>query len=293
MSFMYLNTVEDLSNDEIYSIVEKCSNNYQSFENLTFKNKLNKKVALVFMEPSSRTKLSFISACQKINRKYLELERESSSLAKGESLFDTVFLLKQYDVGTLVLRSSKQFLSKEEATDIGINYINAGLGINSHPTQVLLDLSLLCLKYKGIENLKNKNILVYGDIKHSRVAMSWFRVTKKLDLNIAFSGPSDFKPEWVDDALWVEECNFKDFDIVYSLRIQQERFSSNSSNDQEYIQKYQVSSSKLSSSQFLMHPGPVVWGLELCEDLKNYSNSLILEQIKMGYVLRTFLLANY
>ena len=252
-------------------------------------------LGMIFFEPSSRTKWSFYKAAQNMGLKVMSTFVDSStSLSKGEALQDTLELFLNLDFDIVVMRSKEnEALARIIAEHVeSVNFINAGFGSIAHPTQALLDV------YTWSSSCKFKappNVLIMGDLKHSRVARSHLRLAQILGYKVGLcpleslaldsSELEELRPSSVFESrkealAWA--------DIVMPLRAQKERFES--SNHESYRAK-PLESSELSKNHWLMHPGPIVWGEDMNFELMQYSKSLISLQQRSGVVCRAALIS--
>ena len=248
-------------------------------------------VANLFFENSTRTKLSFELAEKRLSTEVLNFSSSGSSLSKGESLVDTVNNILAMKVDIVVIRhpdaGAASFLSK----NISASVVNAGDGSHEHPTQALLDSFSIIEKIKSI---KGKNILLLGDIRHSRVALSNIFCLKKLGANVRVCGPPTLIPRDISD-LGVEvsfslEDSLRWCDVVNVLRIQLERqnlkyFPSL----REYTMMYGLNTSvldKIGKEILILHPGPINRGVEISSKVADSSHSVILSQVENGVAIR-------
>ncbi len=248
-------------------------------------------VANLFFEYSTRTRVSFELAQKRLSADIVNFSASSSSLSKGETLIDTANNILAMKVDMIVLRHSSpgaaEFLSK----NIDSVVINAGDGSHEHPTQALLDAYSIREK---LGSIKNKNILIIGDIKHSRVALSNIFCLKKMGAHVRVCGPSTLIPKFLD-KLGVEVSSdlkesLKWCDVANILRIQLERqkiklFPSN----REYSMLFGVNKdllSHLNQDVLLMHPGPINRGVEVTTDVIDSTNSIVLHQVENGVAIR-------
>ena len=247
----------------------------------------------LFYENSTRTRISFELAEKRLGADTINFSTSTSSVSKGETLLDTVNNILSMKVDMVVMRHSASgaphFLSKHlQHTAI----INAGDGINEHPTQALLDAFSIQEK---IGTLEGKKILLVGDIMHSRVALSNIYLLQKMGAEVMVSGPPTFIPKYLTEAFGVKvEYNLAKAlawcDVANILRIQLERqnqvlFSSL----REYNLAYGVSRKLLDSIPkeiVIMHPGPVNRGVEIDSDVADSGQSLILQQVENGVAVR-------
>ena len=248
-------------------------------------------VANLFFENSTRTKLSFELAEKRLSTEVLNFSSSGSSLSKGESLIDTVNNILAMKVDIVVIRhpdaGAASFLSK----NISDSVINAGDGSHEHPTQALLDSFSIIEK---INNIKGKNILLLGDIRHSRVALSNIFCLKKLGANVRVCGPPTLIPRDISDLGVEVSFNLEDSlrwcDVVNVLRIQLERqnlkyFPSL----REYTMMYGLNNSvldKIGKEILILHPGPINRGVEISSDVADSSHSIILNQVENGVAIR-------
>ena len=248
-------------------------------------------VANLFFENSTRTKLSFELAEKRLSTEVLNFSSSGSSLSKGESLVDTVNNILAMKVDIVVIRhpdaGAASFLSK----NINASVVNAGDGSHEHPTQALLDSFSIIEK---IKNIKGKNILLLGDIRHSRVALSNIFCLKKLGANVRVCGPPTLIPRDISDLGVEVSFNLEDSlrwcDVVNVLRIQLERqnlkyFPSL----REYTMMYGLNTSvldKIGKEILILHPGPINRGVEISSEVADSSHSVILSQVQNGVAIR-------
>jgi aspartate carbamoyltransferase catalytic subunit len=255
----------------------------------------------LFYENSTRTRISFELAEKRLSADTLNFSASGSSVSKGETLLDTVNNILSMKVDMVVMRHSASgaphFLSKHITAAI----INAGDGINEHPTQALLD--AFSIKEK-CGTLEGKKIVLVGDIMHSRVALSNIYLLKKAGAEVMVAGPPTLIPKHVSKAFGIQvEYNLKKAlqwcDVANVLRIQLERqnqvlFSSL----REYNIAYGVSKKLLESINkeiVILHPGPVNRGVEIDSDVADSKQSIILQQVENGVAIRMavlYLLSN-
>ena len=248
-------------------------------------------IANLFFENSTRTKLSFELAQKRLSADVVNFSSSGSSISKGETLIDTVNNILSMKVDMIVMRhpspGASVFLSKNVDSCI----INAGDGTHEHPTQALLDAYSLQEK---IGDLKNKNILIVGDIMHSRVALSNIFAYQKLGANITVCGPKSLIPNDISSLDVKVETNFKkalnDTDAVNMLRIQNERMSETYfPSIREYVQQYGLTKNILDSLEkeiIVMHPGPINRGVEITSEVADSEQAIILDQVENGVAIR-------
>ena len=278
--------LEDILSDSFY-FQENFKNNDISFFG-------NSNVIFLFLEPSTRTKTSFKIACSILGINAIDVSPENSSITKGESIENTLKTLNSYPVDAIVMRSKNQEDFKIAQKILNFPVINAGSGIDSHPTQALSDLKTLKEKFNDFKNLK---VSIVGDLLHSRVANSFIEAFGKYNLKTNLFSPPYFKPKKLDFGKVIFYENFDECldnsDVVMALRIQKERFKNLKVDLSEYASKYQLNQEKLDKHdiKFLMHPGPVNEGVEISNGLQNSEKSLISDQVKNGVWVRCAILS--
>ncbi len=246
----------------------------------------------LFYENSTRTRISFELAEKRLSADTINFSSSGSSVSKGESLLDTVNNILSMKVDMVVMRHSASGAPHFLAQHIPAAIINAGDGINEHPTQALLDAFSIV---ERLGNLEGKKVVLIGDIMHSRVALSNIYLLKKMGAEIMVAGPPTLIPKHISEALDVQvEYNLKKAlqwcDVANVLRIQLERqnqvlFSSL----REYNLAYGVSKKLLDSLNkeiIIMHPGPINRGVEIDSDVADSNQSIILQQVENGVAIR-------
>ena len=248
-------------------------------------------IANLFFENSTRTKISFELAQKRLGADVINFSSSSSSVKKGESLIDTVNNILAMKVDMIVLRhpnpGSSILLSKHTESCI----INAGDGAHEHPTQALLDSFSI---FEKIGDLKGKNILIVGDILHSRVALSNLYLLNLLGANVKISCPLSLVPKDIEKLNVSVEPNIQKAlrwcDAVNVLRVQRERMmKSYFPDNREYSMLFGLDENKISSIKkdiLILHPGPINRGVEITSDLVESNNSIILEQVENGVAIR-------
>lgn len=255
----------------------------------------------LFYESSTRTRFSFELAEKRLSADVINFSTSGSSVSKGETLLDTVNNILSMKVNMVVLRHSASGAPHFLANHIPAAIINAGDGINEHPTQALLDAFTIKEKLGKLNGVK---VAIIGDIMHSRVSMSNIYLLTKMGAKVTVCGPPTLIPKYIREAFGVEvNYNLKETldwcDVANVLRIQLERqdqvlFSSR----REYNLAYGVSKNLLDSLKkeiIVMHPGPVNRGVELDSDVMDSKQSVILQQVENGVAVRMavlYLLSN-
>ncbi|KRG09934.1 aspartate carbamoyltransferase catalytic subunit [Staphylococcus sp. NAM3COL9] len=279
-------SMEHLTTNEIYELVKRAS----AIKNAELQPQRyeDKFVANLFFENSTRTKSSFLVAEQKLGLKLIDFETNTSSVQKGETLYDTCKTLEQVGADVLVIRHS-QTTYYDELKSLNIPIINAGDGSGQHPTQSLLDIMTIYEEYQTFEDL---NILICGDIKNSRVARSNFQSLTALGANVMFSSPDAWKDASLDAPYKDIDTVIDEVDIVMLLRVQHERHSDGDTTQFEvsnYHNQYgltQARYNRLKSQAIVMHPAPVNRGVEIEHSLVEASKSRIFKQMENGMYLR-------
>ncbi|GAB2814284.1 aspartate/ornithine carbamoyltransferase family protein [Ferruginibacter profundus] len=246
----------------------------------------------LFYENSTRTRISFELAEKRLSADTINFTASGSSAAKGETLLDTVNNILSMKVDMVVMRHSASGAPHFLAKHIPAAIVNAGDGINEHPTQALLDAFSIQEK---LGSLEGKKIVLIGDIMHSRVALSNIYLLKKMGAEVMVAGPPTLIPKYISEALGVKvEYNLKKAlgwcDVANVLRIQLERqnqvlFSSL----REYNLAYGVSKKLLDGLKkeiVIMHPGPINRGVEIDSDVADSNQSIILQQVENGVAVR-------
>ena len=241
----------------------------------------------LFYESSTRTRSSFELAAKRLSADVVNFVASGSSVDKGESLKDTVLTLSAHRPDAIVIRcpwaGAPALLPGW--TDAAI--VNAGDGKHEHPTQALLDVFTL---RRRMASLDGASIWIVGDVLHSRVARSNILAFQKMGARVTLAGPPTLIPRGIE-ALGVEVRttldDLRDADVVYALRMQHERMEQAFVPSlREYASVYQIDGHRLNARQLLMHPGPVNRGVELSGDIVDSPQSLILEQVAAGVVVR-------
>ena len=250
-----------------------------------------KTVVNLFVEPSTRTRVSFELAEQRLSADIVNMQAQSSSLLKGETLLDTVRNIEALQVDLIVMRHSAPGAQAFIARNLKCGVVNAGDGAHSHPTQALLDIFTIREKKGRVAGL---NVAIIGDILHSRVARSNIWGLLKLGANVTIAGPATLVPREFEE-IGVRVChNLKDAvadaDVVNLLRIQLERQTAGFfPSIGEYARFFGINHDTLKYMKpdaLIMHPGPINRGVELTGDVADGEQSVILEQVTNGLAIR-------
>ncbi|HZY62568.1 MAG TPA: aspartate carbamoyltransferase catalytic subunit [Edaphobacter sp.] len=265
-----------------------------------------RRVALLFYESSTRTRTSFELAAKSLGATTTLVSDKSSSIEKGESLNDTGLTLRALGAECIVLRhpcSGAPFLL---ARATALPVLNAGDGMHEHPSQALLDLRTMLMRLPGYnasavteKSLEGVTVVITGDILHSRVARSNALLLPRLGAKVLLCGPEKLLPEIASELGPGVEV-VRDFDealrraqVVMMLRIQKERLAGLELDLTDYIARYQLNHERLAAhaaSSLVMHPGPMIRGLEITDDVADGSNSAIELQVSNGLAVRSALL---
>ncbi|MCT8139760.1 aspartate carbamoyltransferase catalytic subunit [Anaerobacillus sp. CMMVII] len=281
----HLLTITELHNEEILEILHEAQ---QFSEGKMWTPSPDKFVANLFFEPSTRTKFSFEVAEKKLCLHVLNFESQSSSVQKGETLYDTVKTLEAIGANAVVIRHPQDHYFDELVGGISIPIINGGDGCGHHPTQCLLDLLTIQQEFVIFQGL---NVVIVGDIRHSRVARSNADVLKRLGANVYFSGPE----QWMDDTmvngnyLPMDEA-VKIADVMMMLRIQHERHAFKMiSSKEEYHELFGLTTEReamMKKSSIIMHPAPINRDVEIASPLVECERSRIFKQMTNGVAVR-------
>ena len=248
-------------------------------------------IANLFFENSTRTKLSFEIAQKRLSADIVNFTASQSSLSKGESLIDTVRNILSMKVDMIVLRHPKAGAAEFLQNNIDAQIINAGDGINEHPTQALLDAFSIREK---LGTVSGKKIIIVGDILHSRVALSNIYALKLLGAKVMLCGPMSLIPKYIE-KLGVEietnlEKALKWCDVANILRIQNERMEQSFfPTIREYSSQFGLTKpllDKIDKKILIMHPGPINRGVEITSEVADSNNSIILDQVENGVAIR-------
>ena len=284
----------DLTKKDIYDLIE-LANNFKSEHSLDYRNENlfpDKKIASIFCEPSTRTKLSFEIAAHNLGAKFIDFDLSNSSMNKGETLQDTLEAMEMMGVNLCILRHTESVIHDLVKDFSNMQFVNAGEGSISHPTQTLIDLMTI---HESKENFDKLNITIVGDLDHSRVVSSFIEAIEIVGYkSITFCGHPDLCKNFIDSSIGNFESELEtalqDADVVMALRIQNERLSEKLSiGAQDYIDRYQVNIDSLQVADpdmILLHPGPVNFGIELCKEASKLENCKIRNQIFNGVGMR-------
>jgi aspartate carbamoyltransferase catalytic subunit len=299
--FRDLLALEPLSADELTFLLDQ-SKPFQEIQRHPLKKLATlrgKTIALAFFENSTRTRISFGTAASRLGADTMNLQAESSSLKKGESLLDTVHTLNAMKPDCLVMRHAASGAADFVARHLDIPVINAGDGTHEHPSQGLLDALTIRDRKGTIENL---NVTILGDIQHSRVARSNIHLLGKFGCRITLCGPAMWIPSELEQlsassgsirrVFQVDEA-LDDADVVLVLRVQTERLHEPALSANDYVLLYQLNAERLRRAKpdaIVLHPGPMNRGVEISPEVADGPQSCVLEQVTNGIAVRMALL---
>lgn len=297
LSSKHLLGIKDISKEDIH-LIFKTAENFKEVINRPIKKVPSLRditIANIFFENSTRTKISFELAEKRLSADIVNFNSGSSSVKKGETLIDTVNNILAMKVDMVVMRHPAPGAAKFLSKHIDANIINAGDGTHEHPTQALLDAYTLSEK---LGDLKDKNILIVGDIIHSRVALSNIYCLQKLGGRVRVCGPPNLIPNYIE-SLGVEvSYNLKESlawcDAANLLRIQLERQDDKYFPSlREYSLQYGINQEildRVNKDTIIMHPGPINRGVEITSQVADSNSSVILNQVENGVAIRMAIL---
>lgn len=249
-----------------------------------------KTVVNLFFEPSTRTRTSFELAEKRLSTDVFNFSVPTSSVVKGESLLDTIRTIESYGADYIVIRHSSSGVPHFIAKKVSASVINAGDGINEHPTQALLDAFTMQEKKGGFKGLE---VAIVGDIIHSRVARSNIQCLLMLGAKVRLIGPPTLLPYHMPEGVsffYNMDEGLKGVDVVMMLRIQSERMGKGFfPSTREYFRLWGLTSDRLrlaGPEAIVMHPGPMNRGIEIASDVADCPQSVILEQVVNGIAVR-------
>jgi aspartate carbamoyltransferase catalytic subunit len=257
----------------------------------------NKRIILLFYESSTRTRSSFEIAAKSLGAITTLVQSSGSSIEKGESLLDTGYTLRAVGADAIVLRHPCAGAPHVMAKHLDIPVINAGDGMHEHPSQALLD-AFTILKHK--KSLKGLQVVIIGDIVHSRVARSACHLLTKFAVKLTLCGPPEFVPEvatTLAPGLRISrhpEEAVRGADVIMLLRVQKERLAGQKIRLPDYVAHYQMTPARLKLAKrdaIVMHPGPIIRGLELTGEVADGPQSVIVDEVHNGVPTRMAILA--
>lgn len=248
-------------------------------------------IANLFFENSTRTKLSFELAEKRLSADVINFSASQSSVKKGETLIDTVNNILSMKVDMVVMRHPNPGASVFLSQHVNASIINAGDGAHEHPTQALLDSYSIRERLGGVHG---KNVVIVGDILHSRVALSNIFALQLQGANVMVCGPRTLLPKYIDKLGVQVETNLRKAlqwcDVANMLRVQNERMEMTYfPSTREYTQQFGVNKALLDSLDkeiTIMHPGPINRGVEITSDVADSKQAIILDQVQNGVAVR-------
>ncbi|GAA0744264.1 MULTISPECIES: aspartate carbamoyltransferase catalytic subunit [Flavobacteriaceae] len=248
-------------------------------------------IANLFFENSTRTKLSFELAEKRLSADVINFSASQSSVKKGETLIDTVNNILSMKVDMVVMRHPNPGAGVFLSQHVDASIVNAGDGAHEHPTQALLDSYSI---RERLGSVKGKNVVIVGDILHSRVALSNIYALQLQGANVMVCGPKTLLPKHIDKLGVKVETNLRKAlnwcDVANMLRVQNERMDiSYFPSTREYTQQYGVNKALLNSLDkeiTIMHPGPINRGVEITSDVADSDQAIILDQVQNGVAVR-------
>jgi len=256
----------------------------------------NRRIVLLFYEASTRTRSSFEIAAKSMGAITILVQSSGSSIEKGESLLDTAYTLRAVGADAIVVRHPSAGAPQLMAQHLDIPVINAGDGMHEHPSQALLD-AFTILKHK--KTFKGLQIAIVGDIYHSRVARSACHLLSRFGSKVMLCGPPELVPDFAATLApglritrHIEEA-LRGTDVIMLLRVQQERLAGKKIHLQDYMARYQMTTSRLKLAKrdaIVMHPGPIIRGLELTSEVVDGPNSVIVDEVRNGVPTRMAIL---
>lgn len=298
----HLLSISDLSTEDMGQLLDWAEAFYEFGEKDVKKipTLRGKTVLNVFLENSTRTRLSFEIAAKRMSADAVNMSGSGSSTAKGESLLDTARNLNAMRPSIIVLRHKASGAAEKISKLVDCSVVNAGDGMHEHPTQALLDLSTIC-RHKGRSSLASLKVAIVGDIEHSRVARSNVLSLTAFGTHVVLCAPDTLIPRGIEslaDGLKGTcrttsrlEDAIDDADVVMMLRVQNERLGGTPrfANNREYSRFFGLNNKTLALSKddaIVMHPGPINRGVEMMPDVADGLRSVILEQVTRGVALR-------
>ena len=285
-------SIADLTDGDIESLLESAATYADVSERVIKKVPAlrGRTIINLFLEPSTRTRMSFEIAGKRLSADVINISASGSSLKKGESLKDTAKTIEAMRVDAVVVRHWAAGAAYKLAEYIEPPVINAGDGAHEHPTQALLDALTIKNRLEQISGLK---VAVVGDIRHSRVARSLITLLGRMGAEVMAVAP----PMWLPPGLETLGCSVSyslddvldSVDVIYLLRIQRERLSNHMFSEHEYARTYCLNRERLDRAKpgcLVMHPGPMNRGIEIAADVADGKESLITAQVANGVAVR-------
>ncbi len=296
MALHHLVSTHQLSVGDITQILDDAAAvlTPQGIAPTVFRECTGKRIVLAFFEPSTRTRLSFESAAERLGASSIFFQTQGSSVEKGETLRETIETIQAMGFDALIIRHGRNGVMSEIASYATMSVINAGEGSHQHPSQALLDASAMRERFGTVEGVR---VAIVGDLAHSRVARSTADVLQRLGALIAWCAPNELSPTDTELAALprfesIDEClNWAN--AVYLLRIQHERMDNSVElGTMRYRERYALTTERAVAfpAVAIMHPGPVNVGVEIDEAVLSMPSTLIHRQVTHGVAVRMAIL---
>ncbi len=290
-------TIGSLNDEDIHTILDSATAMKDIFTKSVKKVPAlkGKSVLTLFYEPSTRTRSSFEVAAHRLSADVTTFTVSTSSVVKGESVHDTIDTLMSMKMDYIIVRHKNSGIPAVIARHCKAAVINAGDGSHAHPSQAFLDAFTIREKYGEIAG---RRVVIIGDILHSRVARSTSCILQRLGAKVAYMGPAPLVPPTAHTGIarftnWNDVFEWKP-DVIYLLRVQNERIDSPYFPAADYHQAFGVTEERLDRIDDLglsiMHPGPVNRGVEICDSAMDYRNNLVCNQVENGIAVRMSIL---
>ncbi len=301
-SFLSSDQLSEKDIEQIFSRAQLFKKEFlakKRFDHLVSSEGLHQKtLALVFSEPSTRTRMSFQVACSRLGMRTLSLDNpQAASLSKGETLEDTFRNIAAMMPDLMVVRYDTNLEADAVIRELACPVINGGIGTAEHPTQALLD-AFTIKEFRG--QLKGEKVLIVGDVLHSRVANSNLMLLRRLGAEVAYCAPAQFEPKTEN---WKGVRSFGKLNegvewatVLMGLRVQKERHQNAGIGFSmaEYREQFRVGGDQLKhfrSDGILLHPGPVIRGIEFSAFVLNDKRCKVLDQVTNGVFVRASLIS--
>ncbi len=290
-------TIGSLSDEDIHTILDSATAMKDIFTKSVKKVPAlkGKSVLTLFYEPSTRTRSSFEVAAHRLSADVTTFTVSTSSVVKGESVHDTIDTLMSMKMDYIIVRHKNSGIPAVIAKHCKAAVINAGDGAHAHPSQAFLDAFTIREKYGEVAG---RRVVIIGDILHSRVARSTSCILQRLGASVAYMGPGPLVPPTAHTGIprftnWEQVFAWQP-DVIYLLRVQNERIDSPFFPAADYHQAFGVTEERLDRIDELglsiMHPGPVNRGVEICDAAMDYRNTLVCNQVENGIAVRMSIL---
>ena len=291
----HLITTSDFTNDEIIKLFKDASLFLDLQSNSVLEGKL---IVTLFFENSTRTRSSFEIAAKRLGASVVNLEVQTSSTKKGETVEDTVANLNAMKPDAIIIRHKDCGLPASLTSYVDCPILNAGDGMNAHPTQALLDLFTITEHFNG--DVDGKKLAIVGDIKNSRVASSNLELLPRFGIDLTLVAPKEFKvsSDRFKTTKSIEKVIDK-LDVIMSLRVQHERHETNinltpkeiEKNKKKYAKRYCITKDLIGNRDILLlHPGPVNRNIDISDEMLLDKRCKVLEQVTNGVAIRMAIL---